>query len=57
MRLVHRDKGCVVCLAAGIQAIYKYKEHSNCYEGSHIIDFAYQNFVSFCDFVFPSFIL
>ncbi|KIM92275.1 hypothetical protein PILCRDRAFT_117680 [Piloderma croceum F 1598] len=41
MRLVYRDKGCAVCLAAGIQEIYKYHEDSDRYEGSHIIDFAY----------------
>ena len=29
MRLVYGDKGCAVCLAAGIQAIYKYREDSN----------------------------
>jgi hypothetical protein len=46
MRLVHRDKGCAVCLAAGIQEIYKYPDHSNRYEGSHIVDFAYQKLVS-----------
>lgn len=43
MRLVYRDKGCAVCLAAGIQAIYKYCEDSNRYEGTHIIAFAYHN--------------
>ncbi|KAM6490810.1 hypothetical protein JOM56_013773 [Amanita muscaria] len=43
MRLVYRDKGCVVCLAAGIPAIYKYHEDSNRYEGAHIIPFAYHN--------------
>ncbi|KAF8812306.1 hypothetical protein BYT27DRAFT_7207720 [Phlegmacium glaucopus] len=43
MRLVYRDKGCAVCLAAGIQAIYKYREDSNRYEGAHIIDFAYHD--------------
>jgi len=46
MRLVHRDKGCAVCLAAGIQAIYKYREDSNRYEGAHIIAFAYHELVS-----------
>jgi hypothetical protein len=46
MRLVYRDKGCAVCLAAGIQAIYKYREDSNRYEGAHIIDFAYHDLVS-----------
>lgn len=33
-------------MAAGIQAIYKYREDSNRYEGGHIIDFAYHNVVS-----------
>jgi hypothetical protein len=46
MRLVYRDKGCAVCLAAGIQAIYKYHEDSNRFEGAHIIAFAYHNLVS-----------
>ncbi|KIM72616.1 hypothetical protein PILCRDRAFT_15965 [Piloderma croceum F 1598] len=41
MRLIYRDKGCAVCLAAGIQEIYEYLEDSNCYEGSYIVDFAY----------------
>jgi len=41
MRLVYRDKGCAVCLAAGIQEFYECREDSNRYEGSHIIDFAY----------------
>ncbi|KIL63927.1 hypothetical protein M378DRAFT_163885 [Amanita muscaria Koide BX008] len=43
MRLVYRDKGCAVCLAAGTHAIYKYREDSNRYEGAHIIPFAYHN--------------
>ena len=46
MRLVYRDKGCAVCLAAGIRAIYEYREDSNRYEGEHIIDFAYHDLVS-----------
>ena len=46
MRLVYRDKGCAACLAVGIQAIYKYCEDSNRYEGGHIIDFAYHDLVS-----------
>jgi len=41
MRLVYRDKGCAVFLAAGIQEIYECREDSNRYGGSHIIDFAY----------------
>jgi hypothetical protein len=48
MRLVYRDKGCAVCLAAGIQEIYECREDSNRYEGSHIIDFAYHELVSHC---------
>jgi len=43
MRLVYRDKGCAVCLAAEIQAIYKYREDSNRYEGAHIIALAYHD--------------
>ncbi|KIL60201.1 hypothetical protein M378DRAFT_14286 [Amanita muscaria Koide BX008] len=43
MRLVYRDKGCVVCLAAGIPSIYKYYKDSNHYKGAHIIPFAYHN--------------
>lgn len=47
MRLVYRDKGCVVCLAAGIQEkIYEYSEDSNRYEGGHIVGIAYQALVS-----------
>ena len=46
MRLVCRDKGCAVCLSAGIQEIYKYREDSNRYEGAHIIDIAYHELVS-----------
>ncbi|KIM81728.1 hypothetical protein PILCRDRAFT_37892, partial [Piloderma croceum F 1598] len=41
MRLVHRDEGCVVCLATGIQELYEYPDDSDRYEGAHIIDFAY----------------
>jgi hypothetical protein len=46
MRLVYRDKGCAVCLAAGIQEIYEFRDDSNRYEGSHIIDLAYHELVS-----------
>lgn len=46
MRLVFRDKGCTVCLAAGIQEIYECREDSSRYEGSHIVDFAYHELVS-----------
>jgi hypothetical protein len=46
MRLVHRDKGCAVCLATGIQELYEYPDDSNRYEGAHIIDFAYHVLVS-----------
>ena len=48
MRLVYRDKGCAVCLAAGIQNVYKYSYHSNLFEGSHIIPFALHGLVSHC---------
>ena len=48
MRLVYRDKGCAVCLAAGIQEIYKYCEDSKRFEGLHIINFAYHELVSHC---------
>lgn len=41
MRLVHRDKGCVACLAAGVGLIYKYCHDSNRFEGAHIIGLAY----------------
>ncbi|KIM81053.1 hypothetical protein PILCRDRAFT_9089 [Piloderma croceum F 1598] len=41
MRLIYRDKGCAVCLTAGIQEIYECREDSNRYEGSHIVGFAY----------------
>jgi hypothetical protein len=46
MRLVHRDKGCAVCLATGIQELYEYPDDSDRYEGAHIIDFAYHVLVS-----------
>lgn len=46
MRLIHRDKGCAVCLATGIQELYEYPDDSNRYEGAHIIDFAYHVLVS-----------
>ncbi len=46
MRLVYRDKGCVVCLALGIEAIYKYCEDSNRFEEAHIVAFAYRDMVS-----------
>jgi len=48
MRLIYRDKGCAVCLAAGIQAIYEYHEDSDRFEGAHILDFAYHDLVSHC---------
>jgi hypothetical protein len=55
MRLVYRDKGCAVCLAAGVQVIYKYCEDSNRYEEGHIIDFAYHDLVSqyLCNSLLP----
>jgi hypothetical protein len=40
MRLINRDKGCVVCLAAGIQEFYEFREDSNRFEGARIIDVA-----------------
>ena len=43
MRLLHRDKGCAVCLATRIQEIYKYSDY---YEGSHIVNFACHELVS-----------
>jgi hypothetical protein len=46
MRLVYRDKGCAVCLAAGVKLIYKYCEDFNRFEGAHIIGLAYQRLVS-----------
>jgi hypothetical protein len=48
MRPIYRDKGCAVCLAAGIQKIYEYYEDSNCYKGTHIVDFVYHELVSHC---------
>ena len=46
MRLVHRDKGCAICLAIGIKKTYKYLEDSSCYEGAHIIGLAHREIVS-----------
>jgi hypothetical protein len=49
MKLVYRDKGRVVCLAAGkpeIHAMYNFCEDSNRYKGAHIIAIAYHNLVS-----------
>lgn len=40
MRLLYRDRGCAVCLAVGIQAIYKYRDDSDFYEAGHIINSA-----------------
>jgi hypothetical protein len=48
MRPVYRDKGCAVCLTAGIQEIYECREDSNRYVGAHIIDFAYHELISHC---------
>jgi hypothetical protein len=45
MRLIYRDKGCAVCLAAGIKEFYK---DFNRYEVSHIIPFASHELVSHC---------
>ena len=52
MRLVYRDKGCAVCLAAGIQKIYKYCEDLNCFKESHIIDYAHHKAVSHFSYIF-----
>jgi hypothetical protein len=46
MRLINRDKGCVVCLAAGIQEFYEFREDSNRFEGARIIDVALNELVS-----------
>ena len=62
MRLVYRDKECVICLAlrltyrdrgcvclVGMQdQLYRYQDNSNCYDGSHIINFAHYELVSHC---------
>lgn len=47
MRLVHRDRGCAVCLAKGITEIYRFRDDSSYYNGSHIFPFALQDLVSF----------
>jgi hypothetical protein len=46
MRLVHRDGGCIVCLATGIQEIYEFSEDSNRFEGAHIVPIAHRELVS-----------
>ena len=48
MRLVYRDKGCVVCHAEGTASIYQYRDDSRFFEGSHIYPFALQSAV--CSF-------
>jgi hypothetical protein len=45
MRLVYRDKGCVVCHAEGTASIYQYRDDSRFFEGSHIYPFAMQSTV------------
>jgi len=40
MRLVHRDKGCVVCLATGVQEFYECCEDSDRFQGAHIVGHA-----------------
>jgi hypothetical protein len=45
MRLVHRDKGCVACLAMGLNSVYRYRDHSSFYNGGHIFPFALQELV------------
>jgi hypothetical protein len=47
MRLVHRDKGCVVCHAMGTDSIYQYYDDSHFFEGSHIFPFTMQSLVCF----------
>ena len=46
MRLLYRDKGCVACLAAGIDQVYENCEESDRFEGSHVIGLAYHGLVS-----------
>jgi len=41
MRLVNRDKGCVVCLAIGIQNVYRSCDDSNHFNGAHIFPLAF----------------
>ncbi len=48
MRLVYRDKGCAICLAAGTQTFYKSAEDSIFFEGLHIIDLTFHELVSHC---------
>jgi hypothetical protein len=48
MRLVYRDKGCVVCHAKGKDSIYRYHDDSQYFEGSHIFPFDMQSAV--CSF-------
>ena len=55
MRLVHRDRGCVVCIGYRGQGgmlpqgheIYSLEDDSNRFEGAHIIDLAHYELVSF----------
>jgi len=42
MRLVYRDKGCVVCHAEGIDSVYQYHDDSRFFGGSHIFPFAWR---------------
>jgi hypothetical protein len=58
MRLVERDRGCVICLAAGIHAPYKYSDDSNRFEGAHIVPFACQELVGLSSLIpslFPAY--
>ena len=59
MRLVYRDKGCAICLAAGTQAIYKSLEDSNYYEGLHIIGLTFHKLVthSHCNSFFFTYLI
>jgi hypothetical protein len=48
MRLVYRDKGCVVCHAEGTDSVYQYRDDSQFFEGFPIFPFARQSAV--CSF-------
>ena len=49
MRVVYRDKGCVVCHAEGTNSVYQYLDDSRFFEGCHIFPFARQSAV--CSFL------
>ena len=48
MRLVFRDRGCVVCLAGRTQRTYKNSDDSGLFEGAHIIGVARHELVCYC---------